>query len=87
MPSVLPRPRWALTPPFHPCLIRPCSLKSETLPSCGVKVGAAIGGIFLLHCLSPHGARPLAGILLYGARTFLDTLPCRGCLADFRSGL
>lgn len=40
--------------------------------------------MFLLHCPSLHSARPLAGILLYGARTFLDTLPCRGCLADFR---
>ena len=27
-----------------------------------------------MHCLSPHGARPLAGILLYGARTFLRTI-------------
>jgi len=26
---------------------------------------------FLLRFPSPHGARPLAGILLYGARTFL----------------
>jgi len=43
--------------------------------------------MFLLHCLSPRGARPLAGILLYGARTFLDTLRCRGCLADFRVAL
>ena len=37
---------------------------------------AGLGGIFLLHCLSPHGARPLAGILLYGARTFLQTMFC-----------
>ena len=40
---------------------------------------ADLGGIFLLHCLSPWAsceaccARPLAGILLYGARTFLPT--------------
>ena len=43
--------------------------------------------MFLLHCLSPHGARPLAGILLYGARTFLDSHlddGCRDCLANFR---
>ena len=46
-------------PPFHP--YRPLRA----------------GGIFLLHCLSPWAsceaccARPLAGILLYGARTFL----------------
>ncbi len=40
---------------------------------------ASLGGIFLLHFPSPwtktyasaYSARPLAGILLYGARTFL----------------
>ena len=42
---------------------------------------------FLLHFPSPHGARSLTGILLYGARTFLsarggDLLPS-GCLTDF----
>jgi len=42
---------------------------------------------FLLHFPSPHGARPLAGILLCGARTFLSApgfhlLPS-GCLTDF----
>ena len=31
---------------------------------------------FLLHFPSPHGARPLAGILLCGARTFLHTPKC-----------
>ena len=50
---------------------------------------ANLGGIFLLHCLSPHGARPLAGILLYGARTFLQTMFCpaaawRTSGADYR---
>ena len=29
---------------------------------------------FLWHCSSPHGVRPLTGILLYGARTFLSAL-------------
>jgi len=41
----------------------------------------------LLHfpSLSPegYGARPLAGILLYGARTFLDARTHRDCLANF----
>ena|GEM_PF-2316141 len=32
---------------------------------------------FLLHFPSPHGVRPLAGILLYGARTFLRTTHAR----------
>lgn len=39
---------------------------------------------FLLHCPSPHGARPLAGILLCGARTFLHAHEVRSdCLANF----
>ena len=38
------------------------------------KSGEAIGGIFLLHCLSPRGARSLTGILPCGARTFLQPL-------------
>jgi len=46
------------------------------LSPCGVKVGTAIGGIFLLHYLSLHSARPLTGILLRGARTFLQTSSC-----------
>lgn len=29
---------------------------------------------FLWHCSSPRGVRPLTGILLYGARTFLSAL-------------
>jgi len=29
---------------------------------------------FLWHFPSPHGVRPLTGILLYGARTFLPVL-------------
>ena len=44
----------------------------------------------LLHfpSLSPegYGARPLAGILLYGARTFLDARTHRDCLANFPAG-
>ena len=39
---------------------------------------------FLWHCSSPHGVRPLTGILLYGARTFLPAPKVRGdCLASF----
>jgi len=39
---------------------------------------------FLWHCSSPHGVRPLTGILLCGARTFLPALNVRGdCLASF----
>jgi len=39
---------------------------------------------FLWHFPSPRGARPLAGILLCGARTFLYALVVRSdCLVDF----
>ena len=34
-----------------------------------------------------YNAWPLASILLYGARTFLDTLRRRDCLANFPGGL
>jgi len=44
---------------------------------------------FLWHCSSPHGVRPLTGILLYGARTFLPfttlLLQSGDCLASFRA--
>ena len=42
VPSGYPDSRWALTPPFHPCLCL-----------------AAIGGIFLLHCLSGFLSSPV----------------------------
>ena len=38
---------------------------------------------FLWHCSSPHGVRPLTGILLCGARTFLPLLLGGDCLASF----
>ena len=56
VPLPLPAARWALTPPFHPCLC-PCG------PSAVCS---------LLHFPSPCDARPLAGTLPCGARTFLD---------------
>ena len=39
---------------------------------------------FLWHFPSPHGVRPLTGILLCGARTFLSAHKVRSdCLASF----
>jgi len=39
---------------------------------------------FLWHFPSPHGVRPLTGIPLYGARTFLYIIVlCSDCLASF----
>jgi hypothetical protein len=56
LPCLLPAKRWALTPPFHPCLW-PCG------PS-------AVSS--LLHFPSRCRAQPLAGTLPYGARKFLQ---------------
>jgi len=43
---------------------------------------------FLWHFPSPHGVRPLTGILLYGARTFLSAHKARSdCLASFAASL
>ena len=65
---VAPPPRCCRETPFHPCLI-PCG------PSAVCS---------LLHFPSPHGARPLAGILPCGARTFLPAREVRSdCPADF----
>jgi hypothetical protein len=109
VPSVLPRPRWALTPPFHPYLI-PSLLRGTTLlkernplsraPSSSggglCRLAASKSGhrrylsvaLSVALGLSTCCARPLAGILLYGARTFLQTLiASSGCLADFRANL
>ncbi len=65
---VAPPPRDCRETPFHPCLI-PCG------PSAVCS---------LLHFPSPHDARPLAGILPCGARTFLPAHEVRSdCPADF----
>ena len=55
------RTRWSLTPPFHPCL----RTNREIGPSAVCS---------LWHCPSPCDARPLAGTLPCGARTFLESL-------------
>ena len=72
--------------PFHHRLIRrPSRYKSETLRSCGRKVGRRPSAVCSLwHFPSPRGVRPLAGILLYGARTFLCASELRSdCPASF----
>ena len=55
VPALLPGRRWALTPPFHPCLWPegPSAVCS------------------LLHFPSGHPALALPGSALYGVRTFL----------------
>ena len=55
MPPLLPGARCALTAPFHPCL---CPEGPSAVYS-------------LLHFPSPRDARPLAGTVPCGARTFL----------------
>ena len=58
MPSVSPRPRWALTPPFHP--YRHTSVLRR-FAFCGAIPGIAPGGRYPPPCFR-------------GARTFLDPL-------------
>ncbi len=61
------RPRWALTPPFHPYL----------RTALHVERGAAAVSS-LLHSPRRFRHRPLAGIVLYGARTFLPLQDAAG---------
>ena len=74
--------------PHHPhvhrrtALFHPCRGPLEALPFLrrprrtprGPPGLPPVAVYFLLHFPSPHDARPLAGILLYGARTFLHGL-------------
>jgi hypothetical protein len=100
LPPVLPRARCALTAPFHPCqtcavqghegkaqreAAHSLSLRCKALPPCGSSARRKTSAVcFLWHFPSPHGARPLAGILLFGARTFLCACYVRSdCLAGF----
>jgi hypothetical protein len=55
MPVMSPSPRWALTPPFHPCLIR-CDL-------IGIHVALAIGGLFSVVPVSDRSAWALSSAL------------------------
>jgi hypothetical protein len=59
LPHALPRARWALTPPFHPCRRTPPDGRDGTAVS------------FLWHSPRRHRHRALPGIVLCGARTFL----------------
>jgi len=77
----LPREQCALTALFHPCLIQPvpksaalspCSSPEDCTASRPRSPGWPSAVYSLLHCPSPRDARPLAGILLCGARTFLS---------------
>src|SRR3954468_736008 len=69
-PRLLPAARWALTPPFHPCL------------SSGMPEPSAV--CFLLHFPSvPFGtAQALPGSAPSGARTFLEHSRARDHPAD-----
>lgn len=61
LPSLLPGKRWALTPPFHPCLW-PCGPLAVSS---------------LLHFPSRCRAQPLAGTSPCGARKFLQAFAQR----------
>ena len=56
VPLVSPRTRWALTPPFHPCLA----------------TRVAIGGLFSVALVSDRSAWALPSALPCGVRTFLS---------------
>lgn len=78
VPSVLPRPRWALTrrdsrPARDFAHAPPRTVSPLPDPSSPPRGDEARPSAVcsLLHFPSPHGARPLAGILPCGARTFL----------------
>jgi hypothetical protein len=58
VPSPLPGPRWALTPPFHPCLPSPLRALAWRFVLCGTFPGVA-----------PAGNYPAP--FIHGARTFL----------------
>jgi hypothetical protein len=66
MPETSPPPRWALTPPFHPCLI-PKAMK--TLGPSAV--------CFLLRCPWACARWALPTTLPYEARTFLEACASR----------
>jgi len=62
-----------------------CAVRSyRTISTLPVLASEPSAVYFLLHCPSTHAAQPLAGILLYGARTFLrgENHP-RGCPTHF----
>ena len=68
MPSPSPGPRWALTPPFHPC--RPGQRPRRRFAFCGAFPGVAPGGCYPSPCSR-------------GARTFLpQSLAGRGATAQ-----
>ena len=78
VPSVSPRPRWALTPPFTPawhllpsavhfcCPARRISGHAHRPKPAQIDPSARItpSGAFRRFCLAVYDARPLAGILL-----------------------
>ena len=68
VPSVLPRPRWALT---RQTLRLPASLKDAHRFTIAVLIAEAWADYSLCHFPSLHNVRLLAGIPLCGARTFL----------------
>jgi hypothetical protein len=69
VPRMSPPVRWALTPPFHPCLCL---------------ANQAIGGLFsvALSVETERLAQALPGSVPYGARTFLECSRTRDHPAD-----
>ena len=82
MPFLLPETRWALTRQPRDC---PYFLRSTHRFTIAVPIAETWADYSLWHFPSPRGVRPLTGILLCGARTFLCTSELRSdCPASFR---
>ena len=64
IPAMLPLPRWALTPPFHPS-------RFQTEPKNGGMFSVALSVSFRITINYADKARVLPGIMPCGARTFL----------------
>ena len=81
MPFLLPETRWALTRQPRDC---PHFLRSTHRFTIAVPIAETWADYSLWHFPSPRGVRPLTGILLCGARTFLCASELRSdCPASF----
>jgi len=78
VPLLLPGARWALTrsPAWMAGRHAPCGNAHHFTLAWASRIARPSAVCFLFHFPSPRGARPLAGILLCGARTFLCTASC-----------
>ena len=77
-------PRWALTPPFHPCRSEIPGFGAARLSACQPHPDAFTGGCFLLRSHDLTAIKPLACVVLCVARTFLSRPAAGSDRADLR---